>query len=140
MVQKSRSASIGLKILSRVGLLFLVSIVGLFFFPITIHDFIVNVLAYHRPNGFFGYTATDWILAWIISFSFLSGIIFNLFGKKIDYIFIFLLFLLSSYEFLTAENMTLLVYSALVVATIIGTILGFGLKLLRKRFFPGFMA
>jgi hypothetical protein len=61
------------------------------------------------------------------------SIILGTIGKKIDYVFILSLFILSSLEYFSAENMTMLVYLGLVVATILGNVIGFGLKILRKR-------
>ncbi len=105
--------------------------IGLFFFPLTIHDFVMGTLKYQIPSGFFGFTLTDWILSWEIATTFWLGVIFGTLGKKIDYILIAAFFVLSSLEFYSADNMTLLVYSGLVGAALLGNAIGFALKLLR---------
>jgi hypothetical protein len=109
--------------------------IGLFFFPLTIHDFVMNTLHYQIPNGFFGFTATDWFLSWEIASTFLVGLILGSLGRKIDYIFIITFFILLSFDFLSSDNMTLLVYSGLVGAAALGNAIGFGIKLLRQRIF-----
>jgi hypothetical protein len=134
MVQKSRALNIALAVLLRILLIVVASIIGLFFFPITIHDFVINTLGYIVPSGFFGFTFADWDVAWIISSALWVGILLGTLGKRIDYAFILLFFITSSFEYLYTENMTLLVYSGLVGATIIGNIIGFGLKLLRQKY------
>lgn len=125
-----------LKIIFRIFLLIIVVGISLFFFPSTVHEFVTEVLEYQRPTGVLGLSRSDWIIAWIMSASFWVGIVFGALGKKIDYIFILSFFLLMSLNHFYTANMTWLVYSGFVGATVIGVLLGFGLKLLRQKFFP----
>jgi len=136
MFQKIKFKTILFEILVRVLLVGIGIGIGIYFFPLTIHDFVVNTLGYQKPSGFFGFTLADWNVSWFVSATLWIGIIFGTFGKKIDYIFISIMFTVFSLSFLSTENMTLLVYSGLIGSTIIGNILGFILKLLRQRFFP----
>ncbi len=134
MAQKSSVVKITLAILSRILLLLAAVICGAFFFQITIHEFVVDTLKYQLPSGFFGFTFADWDISWFIASSFLAGIFFGTLGKKMDYVFIITFFGLSSLDFLYTENMTALIYSALVAATVIGNVIGFGLKLLKQKY------
>ena len=95
----------------------------------------METLKYQLPSGFFGFTFADWSISWFISTSFLAGAIFGTLGKRIDYIFVITLFVLASLDFFYTENMTPLVYSGLVGATLIGNVIGFILKLLRAKYF-----
>ncbi len=108
---------------------------GAFLFPITIHSFVVNTLGYEKPSGFFGFTFADWDVAWFIASTLLAGIIFGTIGKKVDYIFIVIFFILCSLDFFYTDNMTLLVYAGLVGTTVVGNAIGFILKLARQKFF-----
>lgn len=134
MVQKSLATSIILETVLRVLLLIICIAIGIYFFPVTIHNFVVNTLGYQKPAGFFGFTFADWEVSWLISSSLFSGIIFGALGKKIDYIFIVILFFLSSLDFLFTENITFVVYLGLSGSAILGNVIGYGLKLARKKF------
>jgi hypothetical protein len=134
MKERKTILSVGLQIISSIGLLILSSIIGIFFFPIAIHDFLINILGYQRPTGFFGFTFADWDVAWILASCLWTGIILGGIGRKVDYIFIFLFFLLTSVEFFYTENMTLTVYLALVGVTVLGNLIGFAIKVLRKKY------
>lgn len=135
MVQGTRTKTVILETGSRILLVILALGAGLYFFPDPIYGFLINTLGYQNPSGFFGFSVTDSILAWFIASSILVGIFLGGIGKKIDYIFILLFFLVSSYEFFSAENMTSLVYSGLVGATLFGNAIGYVLKLLRLKYF-----
>lgn len=135
MVQRTRVVNLTFGIFGRLLLLVVAFGVGLVFFQVQIHQFVVETLGYQNPPGFFDMASwAEWDISWNIATSFWIGIIFGTLGKKIDYIFIIALFLLFSLDSLYTGNMTWLVYSGLVGATILGNVIGLGLKLLRLRF------
>ncbi len=78
----------------------------------------------------------DWSLSWDMASIFWAGILYGTLGKKIDYIFITGLFILCSLDFFFTENMTPLVYSGLVGATVLGVVIGYIINIARKRLFP----
>ena len=137
MVQRSRTTSIILGIFLRIFLFVVAVFLGIYLFPITIHDFVTNTLGYIRPSVFFGFTWADWDVGWMMALSLWIGVIFGTLGKRGDYIFIALFFFLASLDYFYTDNMTLLVYSGLVGATLLGNAIGFGLKLLRQKYFFG---
>lgn len=117
----------------RLTFIIIAIVISIFFFPITFQSLLTETLGYQTPSGFFGFTFTESILSLVMVSMLWISIILGSIGKKIDYIIIFILFILSSLEYFSAENMTPLVYSGLVVATILGNVIGFGLKILRKK-------
>jgi hypothetical protein len=122
-----------LAILLRLVLVIIAIVISIFFFPLTFQGLLIETLKYQTPSGFFGFTLTESILSLFMVSMLWISIILGTIGKKIDYVFILSLFILSSLEYFSAENMTMLVYLGLVVATILGNVIGFGLKILRKR-------
>jgi hypothetical protein len=113
-----------LTILGRIGILFLAIGIGFFFFPVSINEFVTDLLGYQKPSGFFGFSFADWSVTLIMSTSLWVGILFSFLGKKIDYIFIVGFFALASLDYYFTGNMTWLVYSGLVGATILGVTIG----------------
>lgn len=134
MVQSALGKRV-LEVILRIILIVVAFGIGAFFFSNTIHGFVLDTLKYQIPNGFFGFTFADWDVAWFISSSFWIGIIFGTIGKKIDYYVVFLFFILFSFDFFYTENMTSLVYSGLVGATILGNLIGYMLKIGRQNYF-----
>ncbi|HVZ75850.1 MAG TPA: hypothetical protein VG934_01100 [Candidatus Paceibacterota bacterium] len=137
MVQKSLAASVVKSIFLRILLVFAALVIGGFFFPITIENFVTHTLGYHNPPGFLDMPSwADWSLSWDMASIFWAGILYGTLGKKIDYIFITGLFILCSLDFFFTENMTPLVYSGLVGATVLGVVIGYIINIARKRLFP----
>ena len=135
MVQKSSAKSVGLGILLRILFLVLALGIGVFFFPFTIHDFVVNTLGYQKPSGFFGYSFADWEIAWLLCSVLWAGIIFGTLGKKVDYIFFSVIFFFTLWDYSYPPAVPFKVYLGLMGGAAIGNVIGFGLKLARQRFF-----
>lgn len=135
MVQKSLILKSLLVFLGRIVLFFVIVITSALISD-PVHNFILNVLQYKTPSGFFGFTLADWDLALFITSTFFIGVIFGGLGRKIDYIFIALLIILDIWEWTGTENITLNLWVTLIVTIIVSNAIGFGLKLLRQRFLP----
>jgi len=114
-------------------LLFLVAIgLGIFLPQVQLHSFVIDTLGYQSPPGFFGFNLQAWPIVWLMSSMFWVGVIFGTLGKVTDYILIGIFFIFTSFVLL-ADNITLYVYSGLIGTAILGNLIGFALKLLRKR-------
>lgn len=124
------------KIFLRALLLIVIMVVGFLFVPNQIHSFVVNTLGYRNPPGFFGFTFNDWGIASGFFMIFLVGIVFGTLGKKIDYIFIALVFVLMSLNNYFTENMTWTVYFGFVGAAILGNLIGYLFKQARLHLSP----
>ena len=75
------------------------------------------------------------LLAIILSWSLWFGIIFGTLGKKSDYLLISITFIFTFFLFTQESGKTLEMFFGLIAITAIGNAIGFGLKLLRQRFF-----
>lgn len=133
MVQRSRIIKIILEVGVRVVLLVAVFFIGLFS-STPAYNFIEST-GYQPSDGFFGSSWGNWELAWVLASVFWGGIIFGFLGKNIDYIFFALLFVFAVWEYLYPPTMPSQVYVGLVATAIISFLIGFGLKLVRQRFF-----
>lgn len=122
-----------LQIFFRIILLLIAIGFGVFFFPFTTHDFVVNILGYQKPPGFFGFTWADWEITWVLTSVFWSGVIFCFFGKKIDYFFLafVVLFAIADYSYPPAVSPQM--YLGLIGVALVGCAIGYGLKLLRQK-------
>jgi len=98
------------------------------------HEYLV-FMGYQAPSGFFGFALTEELLAWFLSSIFWSGLIYQTFGKKIDQIFIITIFVIVSWEYFSADNMTWQIYFGLIGVALLGNFLGYLLKLGRERWF-----
>lgn len=99
------------------------------------HDFILNIFHYQNPSGFFAASWAEWSIAWVLTSVFWSGIIFGAIGKKIDYIFNFVIILFALWEYIGAENVTPQMYLGLIGVALLGNALGYALKIGRKNWF-----
>ena len=99
------------------------------------HAFILDTLNFKNPSDFFGASWADWGLAWTLTSLFWSGIVFGALGKKIDYIFIAIIFLFSLLIFFYTKNVTLAIYLGLVGVAVLGNVLGYMLKVGRQTWF-----
>jgi hypothetical protein len=105
---------------------------GIFLPQVQLHSFVIDTLGYQSPPGFFGFNLQAWPIVWLMSSMFWVGVIFGTLGKVTDYILIGIFFIFTSFVLL-ADNITLYVYSGLIGTAILGNLIGFALKLLRKR-------
>jgi hypothetical protein len=136
MVQNSRASVIVWNILLRLLLFIVVIIVG-FFPPLQLYLFINEGLGYVSPGGFFGFDFSDWEVTWIIAWTFWSGLIFGMLGKKIDYFIILFFVLFALYDFSTPTPVNPNLYILLVSTIVSSNVIGFALKLARQKFLPG---
>jgi hypothetical protein len=104
------------------------------FFPPEVYFFVTRTLEYQEPPGFFSFSLAGWVVAWTMLSMLWISASFGAIGKRVDYILILGLFALSSLSFYYTENMTWLVYSGLVGATLLGALIGFGFKSFRQKF------
>jgi hypothetical protein len=125
-----RRHSLALQVLGRIGLLLGVVLVSMLTSS-PAHNLLINTFHYQYPPGFFGFSLNDWELALTMTMPVWGGIVFAGIGKKIDYIFILLIFTLSFIKFAGSSNVTLDMYGALVGAALIGIFLGYVLKVAR---------
>ena len=97
------------------------------------HQFLTKYLQYQLPSGFFGLTLADWTLAWTLTSLFWGGVVFGALGKKVDFVFFFLIVLFALWEYTGTENVTSQMYLGLVVVAVVGNAIGYLLKLGRER-------
>lgn len=99
-------------------------------------DILENYLGYKTPSGFFGFTFADAFVALDLGLLFWGSLIFGILGKKIDYLIVFLLLLSALWEYFGTETITTNMYIGLVIALLVGSVIGFVLKLARQKFLP----
>ena len=133
MIQRSKVEKIIWGTLIRIFLfvgIFIIGFVSQYFF----NSFIINTLGYYEPTGFFGFTLHISEPGWMFSSVFWGAIMYGIIGKRIDYIFITVVFLLTLLDFYQSENITPLMYLGLIGVLVVGNIIGYTLKQLRITF------
>jgi hypothetical protein len=137
MVQKSLT-SLAAGVFLRIILFLVVIGFGVFFFPNTIHGFVINTLGYQNgPVGLFDMANLgDWEVSFLLSSVFWFGIIFGTLGKKIDYILFLVFFIFALWDYFYPPAASYEVFLGLIGAAVLGNIIGFILKLARKKLFP----
>lgn len=98
---------------------------------------LVKYLGYINPNDYFSFLL-DALVSVSIGSVFLGSIVFGSLGKKFDYFLISLIFIAASIAFFYSEKSTSSMFVGLAIAALLGNTIGFGLKLLRKKYFPKF--
>lgn len=136
MVSGKRIGIILLTVTTRIFLFVAVLVMSLYLSP-PFEDLNRIVFDYRKPSGFFGFTLSEAFLALTLSLTLWSGIIFGAIGRKIDYVFIGLVFVLAFWEYSSAENVTPQMYLGLIGVAVLGNFLGYLLKLARQRWLPG---
>ena len=133
MVSEKRTWGIIWNVFKRLFLLF-----AIFAFALFLQDpfyyFLIHTLHYKEPSFFF-INLYFLGLGWTLSWTFWSGVVFGAFGKKIDYVFILIVFLLSILDFVYTENITPSIYLGLVGVAVLGNVLGYMLKVGRQNWF-----
>lgn len=109
--------------------------VGSLFLQDPFYSFLINTLHYQEPPGFFGFNPYFLGPGWVLSWTFWSGITYQIIGRKIDIYFIVGIFIFSIWNLYITQNVTSNIHIALIGVALLGNIIGFGLKLLRQRFF-----
>jgi hypothetical protein len=135
MATKSRAAVIVWGILLRIILLCVVIALAAYSAHFFL-DILENYLGYKTPSGFFGFTFADAFVALDLGLLFWGSLIFGILGKKIDYLIVFLLLLSALWEYFGTETITTNMYIGLVIALLVGSVIGFVLKLARQKFLP----
>lgn len=134
MVQKSRIGLVIWYILLRIFFLcLLVWVAGELYSPTL--DLLKNNLGYHTPNSFLD-VFINWAAAWDLDSVFLACIFFGILGGRIDYFIITIFIILGFWDFHGIETVNIQMYLGLFGAAVLGNAIGFGLKLLRKKFLP----
>lgn len=76
------------------------------------------------------------LLAWALSVVFWSSVIFSFLGKATDYVFVAMFLLFGVYVYINTEDVTPLMYLALLGVAVVGNLIGYALKVARMHFFP----
>jgi len=133
MVQGTQIVKVIKEILIRVSLLIAV-LIAAYFTTDFFHDFNENFFHYINPPGFFSMASlAEWFLALDLALVFWSGIFFGIMGKNFDYILIGLTILLAFWGYSGTENVTQQMYLGLIGVAVLGSFLGYCLKLARER-------
>lgn len=112
-------------------------LIGAFFIGIFTSSPFYNLIqrfSYQSPGSFFDFSLGGWEIAWVLSWVLWASVLFGIFGKKIDYIFLFFLLLFALWDFSSPTYVPQAIYIILGGVALVGSIIGFGLKLLRLRF------
>jgi len=114
--------------IARVLILLIISVVS--FFSAQPFIDLVNPFYHEAPASIFDFLYSfggDW-LGIILSITLWAGIVYGTLGKKMDYFFISILFLLALWDFLYTKNMTPMILAILFATAIVGNVLGYALK------------
>jgi hypothetical protein len=135
MVQSTLVKSI-LGVIVRVFLLAGILIFG-FLLSNPFYFFLVKTLGYHEScGGFFELCGFETeALSLVISYIFWVTFVFGILGKKMDYIFSTILFLLAFLLFTQEKNITPQMYIGLIGVALLGNALGYILKIGRENWF-----
>jgi hypothetical protein len=131
MVQRSTVKILG-TIVGRMSLLIIVLTIG-YFTAQPFQQLNEELFNFINPPTFFMASWADGVLAWCLSSVLWGAIIFGTLGRKIDYIFLGVVFLFALWNYVYTQNVTPQMYLGLIGVAAIGIFLGFCLKLLRQR-------
>jgi hypothetical protein len=120
-------------ILIRIVVLLPIAVVS-FYLQDPFYSFLIKTLHYQEPSSFFGFNLYVFGIGWVLSWMFWSGIVYGSMGKKIDMIFLALIFIFSVWNVYATENVTPIIYLGLIGVALVGSAIGFGIKLIRQRF------
>ncbi len=135
MATKSRTTLIVGGILLRIILLCIVSVLAYYSIPFFL-NILEKYLGYTTPSGFFGFTLSDGFVSLDLGLLFWGSLIFGALGKKTDYLLTILLLASALWEYIGLETITKNMYLGLVATLLIGSAIGFALKLARQKFLP----
>ncbi len=134
MVQKLLSSVI-VRFILRFSLVCVIVYIAAQISPL-FQDLNSHLFHYKTPIGFFDMASwADSILALCLGLNLLGGIILGVIGKKTDYVIISGIFLFGLWNYTGTGNVTLDMYLGLIGTLVLGNVIGFGLKLARRKFF-----
>jgi hypothetical protein len=99
-------------------------------------EILKDYLGYITPDTIFDINLADPLIAFLLVLPFWCGAMFGILGRKFDYAIIILCIAFSFFGYYGTETVTTKMYLGLVIAAILGSAIGFALKLLRQRFLP----